>query len=71
MCPTPGIMKGPRMINLLSKTNEELMGMIISNPTDVNETYKNAVIRRVLKDRLEGLDEVLKSEMLHDKIVSA
>ena len=64
-------MKGPRMINLLSKTNEELMAMLISNPTDVNDTYRNAVIRRVLKDRLEGLDEVVKSEMLHDKIVSA
>jgi len=59
------------MINLLSKTNEELMAMLISNPTDVNDTYRNAVIRRVLKDRLEGLDEVVKSEMLHDKIVSA
>jgi hypothetical protein len=27
--------------------------------------------RRVLKDRLEGLDEVVKSEALHEKIVSA
>jgi len=28
-------------------------------------------IRRYLKDRLEGLDEMVKSEVLHDKIVSA
>jgi len=26
---------------------------------------------RILKDRLEGLDEMVKSEVLHDKIASA
>jgi hypothetical protein len=71
MCPTPGIMKGPRMIkldSLHSKTNDELVDLI---ELDVLDVEADAKVRRILKDRLEGLDEVVKSEMLHDKIVSA
>jgi len=53
---------------LHSKTNDELVDLI---ELDVLDVEADAKVRRILKDRLEGLDEVVKSEMLHDKIVSA
>ena len=64
-------MKGPNMIdvsNFQNKTNNELIDLI---ELEVLDLEADVAVRRILKDRLEGLDEVVKSEMLHDKIVSA
>lgn len=38
---------------------------------DMSDWNNDARIARILKDRLEGLDEMVKSEVLHDKIVGA
>ena len=54
--------------NFQNKTNNELIDLI---ELEVLDLEADVAVRRILKDRLEGLDEVVKSEMLHDKIVSA
>lgn len=57
-----------KLDSLHSKTNDELIDLI---ELEVLDLEGDAKVRRILKDRLEGLDEVVKSEALHDKIVSA
>jgi hypothetical protein len=47
--------------------SSDLIKVVQNNPSPMH----NYLARRILKDRLEGLDEVVKSEALHDKIVSA
>jgi len=53
---------------LKTKTNDELIDLI---ELDVLDHEDDGMVRRILKDRLEGLDEMVKSEVLHDKIASA
>jgi hypothetical protein len=54
---------------ILSKmSNKDLLGLI---NFELLEPVANKMARRILKDRLEGLDEMVKSEVLHDKIASA
>jgi hypothetical protein len=53
---------------LLTFTNEELVNITDACRLDLPS---HGMARRILKDRLEGLDEMVKSEVLHDKIVGA
>jgi len=53
---------------LLTFTNEELVNITDACRLDLPS---HDMARRILKDRLEGLNEMVKSEVLHDKIVSA
>jgi len=57
-----------KLDSLKSKTNDELIDLI---ELDVLDHEDDGMVRRILKDRLEGLDEMVKSEVLHDKIASA
>ena len=56
-------------LEILSKmSNKDLLGLI---NFELLEPVANKMARRILKDRLEGLEQVVKSEVLHDKIVGA
>jgi len=57
-----------KLESLKAKTNHELIDLI---ELDVLDHEGDGMVRRILKDRLEGLDEMVKSEVLHDKIASA
>lgn len=57
-----------KLESLKAKTNDELIDLI---ELDVLDHEDDGMVRRILKDRLEGLDEMVKSEVLHDKIVGA
>jgi len=57
-----------KLDSLKTKTNDELIDLI---ELDVLDHEGDGMARRILKDRLEGLDEMVKSEVLHDKIVGA
>jgi len=54
---------------ILSKmSNKDLLGLI---NFELLEPVANKMARRILKDRLEGLEDVVRVENLKDKIVSA
>jgi hypothetical protein len=55
-----------KLDSLKAKTNDELIDLI---ELDVLDHEGDGMVRRILKDRLEGLEDVVKSEVLHDKIV--
>lgn len=57
-----------KLDSLQTKTNHELIDLI---ELDVLDHDDDAMVRRILKDRLEGLEGVVKGEVLADKIVSA
>jgi len=49
-----------------------IIGVLLNKANlTTTQTFQLLSARRILKDRLEGLDQVIKSEALHDKIVSA
>ena len=54
--------------NFHSKTNNELIDLI---ELEVLDLEADVAVRRILKDRLEGLEGVVKGEVLASKIVSA
>jgi hypothetical protein len=57
-----------KLDSLQTKTNDELIDLIELDVLDHND---DAMVRRILKDRLEGLEGVVKGEVLADKIVGA
>lgn len=57
-----------KLDSLQTKTNDELIDLIELDVLDHND---DAMVRRILKDRLEGLEDVVRVENLKDKIVSA
>jgi hypothetical protein len=57
-----------KLDSLKTKTNDELIDLI---ELDVLDHEGDGMVRRILKDRLEGLDNVVRVENLKDKIVSA
>lgn len=57
-----------KLDSLKTKTNDELIDLIELDVLDHND---DSMVRRILKDRLEGLDKVVCVENLNDKIVGA
>jgi len=57
-----------KLESLQTKTNHELIDLIELDVLDHND---DAMVRRILKDRLEGLEDAVRVENLKDKIVSA
>ena len=57
-----------KLDSLKAKTNDELIDLI---ELDVLDHEGDGMVRRILKDRLEGLEDVVRVENLNDKIVSA
>jgi hypothetical protein len=57
-----------KLESLQTKTNDELIDLI---ELDVLNHNDDAMVRRILKDRLEGLEDAVRVENLKDKIVSA
>jgi hypothetical protein len=57
-----------KLDSLKIKTNDELIDLI---ELDVLDHEGDGMVRRILKDRLEGLDDVVRVENLKDKIVGA
>ena len=57
-----------KLESLKAKTNDELIDLI---ELDVLDHEGDGMVRRILKDRLEGLDDVVRVENLKDKIVGA
>jgi hypothetical protein len=57
-----------KLDSLKTKTNDELIDLI---ELDVLDHEGDGMVRRILKDRLEGLDDVIRVENLKDKIVGA
>ena len=57
-----------KLDSLKAKTNDELIDLIELDVLDHND---DSMVRRILKDRLEGLDEVVRVENLNDKVVGA
>lgn len=57
-----------KLESLQTKTNDELIDLIELDVLDHND---DAMVRRILKDRLEGLEDAVRVENLKDKIVSA
>ena len=57
-----------KLDSLKTKTNDELIDLI---ELDVLDHEGDGMVRRILKDRLEGLDDVVRVENLKDKIVGA
>ena len=53
----------------LSKFNNEVLVTLLDN--ELLNPLADVTARRVLKDRLEGLDEVVQVENLNDKVVGA
>jgi hypothetical protein len=57
-----------KLESLQTKTNHELIDLLELDVLDHND---DAMVRRILKDRLEGLEDAVRVENLKDKIVSA
>jgi hypothetical protein len=56
-----------KLESLQTKTNDELIDLIELDVLDHND---DAMARRILKDRLEGLEDAVRVENLKDKIVA-
>lgn len=54
-----------KLDSLQTKTNDELIDLIELDVLDHND---DAMVRRILKDRLEGLEDVVRVENLNDKV---
>jgi hypothetical protein len=54
---------------VFSKLNNEVLLELLGN--DTLDALSAIAIRRVLRDRLEGLDDVVRVEALNDKVVGA
>ena len=57
-----------KLDSLQTKTNDELIDLIELDVLNYND---DSMVRRILKDRLEGLEGVVKNEVLANKIVGA
>lgn len=57
-----------KLDSLKTKTNDELIDLI---ELDVLDHDDDSMVRRILKDRLEGLEDVIRVENLNDKVVGA
>ena len=57
-----------KLDSLKAKTNDELIDLI---ELDVLDHDDDSMVRRILKDRLEGLEDVVRVENLNDKVVGA
>ena len=57
-----------KLDSLKTKTNDELIDLI---ELDVLNHEDDASVRRILKDRLEGMEDVIRVENLNDKVVGA
>jgi hypothetical protein len=57
-----------KLDSLKAKTNDELIDLI---ELDVLDHEGDGMVRRILKDRLEGLEDVIRVENLNDKVVGA
>ena len=57
-----------KLDSLKTKTNDELIDLI---ELDVLDHEDDGMVRRILKDRLEGLEDVVRVENLNDKVVGA
>jgi hypothetical protein len=57
-----------KLDSLQTKTNDELIDLI---ELDVLDHDDDSMVRRILKDRLEGLEDVVRVENLNDKVVGA
>ena len=57
-----------KLDSLKTKTNDELIDLIELDVLDHND---DSMVRRILKDRLEGLEDVVHVENLNDKVVGA
>lgn len=54
-----------KLESLKAKTNDELIDLI---ELDVLDHDDDSMVRRILKDRLEGLEDVVRVENLNDKV---
>lgn len=57
-----------KLDSLKAKTNHQLIDLI---ELDVLDHDDDSMVRRILKDRLEGLEDVVRVENLNDKVVGA